>query len=178
MKVLLSLIKGLLRLIKGLSFKALLRSYSPWIAELPYPLLIQSNGWFEPQPRTTIEKRKLGFLQCLRCVITMFHQFWRFWGSGVLRGHFEGGGMQNSLLFLAYPRLIQGLSFKRLLSPYSAFSHPTPTPKSRSNHSPKLSSTPGNSPFFLKMIIVSYPWLIHGLSRHPPASPPHWKPWI
>ena len=40
MKVLLSLIKGLLRLIKGLSFKALLRSYSPWIAELPYPFRV------------------------------------------------------------------------------------------------------------------------------------------
>ena len=40
------------------------------------------------------------------------------WGPKARRGHFEGGGMQNSLLFLAYPRLIQGLSFKRLLSPY------------------------------------------------------------
>ena len=45
---LLSLFKGLLRHIKGLSFKALVRYYSSWIAELPYPVLIQmagSCGW-------------------------------------------------------------------------------------------------------------------------------------
>ena len=33
---------------------------------------------------------------------------------------------------------------------------------------PDFQWTPGNSSFFLKMIIVSYPWLIHGLSRPPP----------
>ena len=87
MKVLLRLMKVLLRLMKVLSFKALLRSDSPWIAELPYPLLIQSNGWFEPQPT-----KGIGIFAVLAMYVQHFPEFWQFWGSGVLRDHFILGG--------------------------------------------------------------------------------------
>ena len=47
--VLLTLIMGLLKLIKAISFQALLRSDFPWIAELPSPVLVQRDGWVKPQ---------------------------------------------------------------------------------------------------------------------------------
>ena len=116
MKVLLSLIKGLLRLIKGLSFKALLRSYSPWIAALPYPLLIQAMGDLSHNPKQRLKKNNGIFAVLAVCDhhVSSILAILGIWGP---KGSFFEGS-QKSLLFLAYPRLIQGLSFKPLSSPH------------------------------------------------------------
>ena len=127
---------------------------------------------------TTLKKGNLDFLQCLWCVFTNFPQFWQFWGYGVLRGHFLGGWVWRIACCFSF---IQGLSNAYNLSPYQALNKPLATQPPPQNPGqitlPDFQWTPGNSPFFLEMVILAYPWLskliqtIHGypsLSRPPP----------
>ena len=102
MKVLLRLMKVLLRLMKVLSFKALLRSDSPWIAELPYPLLIQSNGWFEPQPT-----KGIGIFAVLAMYVQHFPEILAILGIWGPEGSFYFGGVCRIACCFS---LLQGLS--------------------------------------------------------------------
>ena len=122
------------------------------------------------------EKRKLWFF-CSACDVCspIFFNFGNFGDMGSWGVIFWGGWVWRIACCFSF---IQGLSNAYHLSPYQALNKPLATQPPPQNPGqitlPDFQWTPGNTPFFLKMIILAYPWLsklIQTTCQTPPDLP-------